>query len=128
MTTPDLYWRFPAGNVMSQLDHILERLVQRTADGSLTWRRSGDNDKFVMSVDGITVAVTDLRGAMGFASLGQRLEIINESGQTVEVLDVNSHPTIEQEERLERLFILARRSALETQATLEKLANALTAE
>ena len=113
---------------MSQLDHILERLIQRTADGSLTWRRSGDNDKFVMSVDSITVAVTDLRGAMGYASLGQRLEIINESGQTVEVLDVNSHPTIEQEERLERLFILARRSALETQATLEKLANALTAE
>ena len=110
---------------MSILDDILDRLIQQTADGRLIWRRSVENDQFVAAVDAIAVSIRDLRGAMGYASLGHRLEIMNESGETVEVLDINSRPTINQEEQLERLFILARRSALNTQSTLEKLAKAL---
>lgn len=113
---------------MSELDHILERLIQRTADGRLKWRKAVQDDQFVTSVDTISVVIRDLRGATGYTSLGHRMEIMNENGETVEVLDVNSRPTVEQDEQLERLFTLARRSALNTQATLEKLAKALGAE
>ena len=53
-----------------------------------------------------------------------RLEILDESGETVESL---RYPGTSEEEgeQLARLYVLARRSALNVDSTLEKLAKAL---
>ena len=105
---------------MTELGQILERLVQRTTEGKLKWSRSVETDRFVASVDAISIVIAETR------SLNYRLDILDESGQTVESLDYRD-TTREQNEQLARLYVLARRSALNTEATLQKLANALNA-
>ena len=103
---------------MIDLDKILEGLVQRTADGKLKWSRSIGSDRFVTSLDAISLVIVKSDG------IGYRLEILDESGEAIEVLDF-SVTTEEQDKQLERLHIQARRSALNIQSTLEKLAKAL---
>ena len=53
-----------------------------------------------------------------------RLDIMDESGEVVESLGPED-TTVEQDGQLERLFILARRSALNIDSILQKLAQAL---
>ena len=103
---------------MTELGQILEGLVQRTTEGKLKWSRSVETDRFVASVDAISVVIAETR------RLTHRLDILDESGQTVESLDYQD-TTREQDEQLARLYVLARRSALDVDATLEKLAKAL---
>ena len=102
---------------MKELDKILEGLIQRTVDGRLKWS-STLSDHFIVSIDAISVVIRkSLSG-------GHHLEIFGESGETIEVLD-RPHATDEQNRQLDLLYRTARRSALNTQATLEKLAKAL---
>lgn len=103
---------------MTDLGKILEGLVQRTSEGKLEWSRGPRNDRFVTSIDAITVTLTEV------LHLAYRLEIANEAGETVESLNSMDVPD-ERCRQLEQLFVLARRSALNTDATLEKLAKAL---
>ena len=53
-----------------------------------------------------------------------RLDIVDESGEVVESLGPED-TTVEQYGELERLFVLARRSALNIDSILQKLAEAL---
>ena len=103
---------------MTELGQILEGLVQRTTEGKLKWSRGVETDRFVASVDAISIVIAETR------RLTHRLDILDESGQTVESLDYRD-TTREQNEQLARLYVLARRSALNTEATLQKLAKAL---
>ena len=109
---------------MIGLDKILEGLIQRTADGKLQWRRSVRDDQFVASVDTISVVVQEWTSLSLGSRPNYRLEILDENGQTVEVLH---HPnsTEEQDGQMERLFVLARRSALNIDSVLQKLAESL---
>ena len=119
---------------MNELNTILDGLIQRTADGRLKWSRSVPVKRFVASLDAISVAIQETeRGGLSYSG-EYRLEITNEKGHTVEVLDsedqrglvpVDRRATTWQSSQLERLYPLARRSALDTQSTLEKLAKAL---
>lgn len=106
---------------MIELGQILEGLVLRTTEGKLKWNRTVQDDRFVTSLDAISVVIV---GTQGHEELGYRLDILEESGVTVESFGIRD-TTVEQDQLMERLHVLARRSALNTDATLEKLAKAL---
>lgn len=121
---------------MDQLDKILEGLVRRTADGKLQWKRTIADNEFVTSVDAIGIAVRELgRNSLGYPHRRQ-LEIADEKGATVEVIEAvggtvrvpyDQSENDERARQLKELYQMARRSALDTQATLEKLAKSLEA-
>ena len=94
---------------MVELGQILTGLVQRTTDGKLTWKRSVPKERFVTSVDAISIAiVTEFNFSDG--DTDYRLDILDESGDTVESLGPGD-TTPEQYQQLARLYVLARRSA-----------------
>ena len=105
---------------MIELGPILEGLIQRTTEGKLKWSRTVPHDRFVTAVDAISIVIqVEFSGSYS-------LEILNEAGETAESLEYRD-ATAEQIAQLARLFVLARRSALNTEATLQKLAKALDA-
>ena len=108
---------------MSQLERVVEGLLRRTAEGRLKWEPTVTEDQFVTAVDAIAVAIQEAKWPR---ARGCRLEIMDEEGRLVEVLDHGNTPA-DQYKALERLYVEARRSALSSQATLEKLARALEA-
>ena len=106
---------------MVELGEILTGLVRRTAEGRLTWSRSVVSGRFTTSVDVISVVIEEARTYDGPTYI---LEILNESGLQVESLswqDTNK----EQEQEMARLYVLARRSALNIDSVLNKLAKDL---
>ena len=107
---------------MIELGQILVGLVQRTTEGKLKWSRTVQNDRFVTSVDAISIVILETEDYN--ANINYRLDILDESGETVESLGY-ADTTREQDEQLARLYVLARRSAHNIDATLEKLAKAL---
>ena len=109
---------------MIELDQILDGLIRRTMDGKLQWRRSVQDDRFVASVDAISVVVREWTPRSSGSRPSYRLEILDENGQTVEDLHYDNS-TREQDEQMERLFVLARRSALNIDSVLQKLAESL---
>lgn len=119
---------------MNEMGKILHGLAQRTDDGKLKWRSTVKDTEFVAAIDTIAVVVRQLnKGAVGIPGRYQ-LEIYNEEGSTAEVVETPGKPgrpvddtaaTADQSRQMEHLYVLARRSALNTQATLEKLAKAL---
>ena len=119
---------------MSELDKILVGLIQRTSEGGLKWSPTVESNRFVTSVDTISVIVGQLSESHGLTQARHWLEILNDDGVTVEVLETQDEYGLVPDDRsagypqagqLERLYALARRSALNTQSTLEKLAKAL---
>ena len=112
---------------MNELDKILNGLIQRTLDGKLRWSTTATRNKFATSVDTISVAIGEISSAQGRFAGRPRLEIFNERGDLAEILQVSDDSTSEQDLKLEHLHQLARRSALNIQETLEKLAKALDA-
>ena len=119
---------------MSKIAEVLERLIRRTSDGKLSWQTSVDPDRFLAVVDTIGVTIKRLGRVSTVGDERYQLEILNEQGKTIEELEttgpislgnLDMSVTPEQDKQLGRLFTLARRSALDTDATLEKLANSL---
>lgn len=123
---------------MSKMSMILKGLVDRTDEGKLTWRSSVDENVFITAVDAISIAISSIGSARDLKGIRQeryRLEIQNDEGITVEVLETPDYnrvfqsretdATAEESEELRHLFILARRSALNADLTLDKLANSL---
>ena len=78
----------------------------------------------IFSVDWGLDAISVVIQERGFRQPTPRLEILNEEGVVIEALDYISS-TEDQDRQLQRLYVLARRSALDIQSTLEKLARAL---
>ena len=112
---------------MNELDRILDGLIQRTSDGKLRWSRAASDDQFATSVDTISVVVgKSSRLQRGVPDL-PRLEIYNERGDLAEIMQFDGPPAdgLNQIQKLQQLHGLARRSALDTQSTLEKLVKAL---
>ncbi|MCE2501672.1 MAG: hypothetical protein J4G13_12560 [Dehalococcoidia bacterium] len=122
---------------MNELDKILGGLIQRTTEGKLKWSPTVERDRFVTSIDAISVVVGQLSEARGVYPARHQLEILNDEGFTVEVLETEDEfglvatdelATPEQAGQMNRLYVLARRSGLNAHSTLEKLAKALGAE
>ena len=60
---------------------ILEGLIQRTTDDRLQWSATVKDDRFIASIQAISVAIEEqYPGAY-------RLEILDEGGRLVEILD-----------------------------------------
>ena len=123
---------------MSQLDNILDGLIRRTNDGKLKWRRSVRRDEFIASVDAISVVVRGFRRGRLADTSKYQIEILDAQGSSVEVLETLDEEEIGnvdvpsdrlatdvQAQRLKRLYALARNAALNPDATLDKLAQAL---
>ena len=111
---------------MIEVGQILVGLVQRTEEGRLKWSRAAQSDRFVTSVDAISLVIMEINEFIdeGIVYSNYRLNILDESGEVVESLGrYDTSP--EQDEQLARLYVLARRSALNIDSTLEKLAKAL---
>ena len=106
---------------MVELGQILAGLVKRTAEGKLKWSRTVQDDRFVTSVDAISVAIVDTEHPR---ISSYRLDILDESGETIDSLS-HQDTTEEEDEQLARLYVLARRSALDIDSVLEKLAKGL---
>ncbi len=105
---------------MTDLDQILSGLIQRTEEGKLKWSSAAQTNRFTTSVDVISVEVFS-PNPLG---LSYRLNIRDESGELVESLG-QEDTTRHRDGQLERLYVLARRSALEVDSVLEKLAQGL---
>ena len=105
---------------MIDLGQILTGIVRRTTEGKLKWSLSAENDQFVTSVDTISIVIAAISPRGGL----YRLDIFNESGEGVDSLD-SQNATVEYHRQLTQLYVLARRSALDVESTLEKLAKAL---
>ena len=87
----------------------------------MKWSRAVQSDRFVTSVDAISVVIIEIQSS-GRTRYG--LDSLDESGETVESFRYqDTRP--DEDELLARLYVLARRSALNTDSTLEKLAKAL---
>ncbi len=115
---------------MSKMSTILQGLISRTEEGKLKWKASIRKNFFLTAVDTTAVSIRELDE---FLEL-YRLEIMNRDGfktVTLETFDkrgteaLDSIATSEQSEYLARLYELARRSALDPDATLDKLASDL---
>ena len=102
---------------MIDLDHILDGLIQRTTEGKLTWSSSVRDNQFITSVDAISIVIRSMRDL-------HQLEILDEDGTSIETLGY-SGLTPQQKTKMVQLFVLARRSGLKIDLTLEKLAKAL---
>lgn len=118
----------------NHMDRVLKGLLKRTEEGKLSWRAAVENDHFIAAVDTLGVSVRQLPAAGFSSSERYRLTVFNEEGVPAESLETRDKFGIVPAERqasdqqtseMSRLFTLARRSALETDATLEKLANRL---
>ena len=111
---------------MIELGHILEGLVKRTTEGRLRWSQTARNDRYVTSVDAVSVAVeeTEDQTSQGRGVITYRLDILDELGEIIESLTFRD-TTAEQDELLARLYVLARRSARNLDSVLEKLAKGL---
>ena len=70
---------------MIDLGQILTGIVRRTAEGKLKWSPSADSDQFVTSVDAISIVIAEIGPSR---RPRYRLEIFDESGETVDSLDV----------------------------------------
>ena len=103
---------------MIELSQILDGLIQRTMEGKLKWSRTVQNGRYTASVDAIPIEIVEI------ADPSYRLVILDESGDTIESLDYQD-TTVEQDQLLARLYVLARRSALDIDSVLEKLARGL---
>ena len=106
---------------MIELEQVLTGLVQRTEEGKLNWNRSAQNGQFVTSVDAISIEIVEIHD---WGKTWYRLDIFDESGEIVDSLG-HREMTAEQDQLLVRLYALARRSANDVDATLEKLVRAL---
>lgn len=120
---------------MDVTTQVLTGLVNRTTDGKLNWRSTWDRNAFLATVDLIAVIIKPSGGSSN-GQRGYSLEILNNEGLIAEVLETDEdyaakvggrHITDDQRELIVRLFHLARRSALDTEATLSELASRLEA-
>lgn len=120
---------------MDRMTQILEKLISRTHEGKVNWRPTANPDGFLTTLDTIGVIVSS-RSNLGFGSL-YKVEIQNEEGVALEIMEtpddvigfVGQEGVANQEQSrlIERLFQLARQSALKVDSTLEELANHLDA-
>ncbi len=115
---------------MNKMSTILQGLISRTEEGKLKWRMSIRKNVLLTSVDTTAVSIKELDEFLE----RYRLEILNKEGfktVTLETYDEsgrvpqNSLASSEQAQDLRRLFELARRSALDPDLTLDKLARDL---
>ena len=122
---------------MTDISKIVSALIGRTEDGTLKWKPGELSDEFTVSINAISVELRRLEPDTFASHERHRLAIRNDAGATVTALETfgefefvpnDQLATHEQAQDLSRLFALARRSALNIQATLEELAKALDAE
>lgn len=106
---------------MIELAQILTGLVERTSEGKLKWSRTVQDHRFATSIGAISVVISEFDG-QNPPRYG--LDILDESGETVESLRYHNS-TAEQDQQMERLFFQARRSALNIDEILERLAKGL---
>ena len=118
---------------MNGIDAILEGLITRTTESQLTWDRSANTDEFVTTVGDVAITIRRVANAGLISSERFLLRIVDDEGSNVESLESaggmsglihvpsERRATVEQGSKLNELFLLARRSALDVQNTIDKL-------
>ena len=108
---------------------ILKKLIERTQEGKIRWSETADPDVFIATVDTIGVIVKRMNwGRSGFESF--KVEILNREGRIAEDLTIDDVTTADYNplgDLIEQLHTLARRSALDAEATLDDLVQELDA-
>ena len=115
---------------MDRTTQILEKLIERTQEGKVSWHTTVDPNGFLTTLDTISVIVSSSQ------PLEYRVEIQNQDGLPVMIQETPDRllkGLVRQEDEqhlsqlLGRLFGLARRSALKVDSTLEELVSHLDA-
>ena len=119
---------------MSDINAILDLLIQRTVQGRLPWKRTAGRDEFFAPLDATTVVVKDLTGPRLPLPGRYQLVIVKRDGATVEVLETGDEfgmipadraATPLQQQKLVELYRSARSYALDIQSALDELSSDL---
>ncbi len=122
---------------MTDMGKIIDGLIRRTEDGTLKWDTGETGEEFAVRVDAIVVRLRRFEPDDFATEERYRLDILDHKDTTVAALETNDpfgfvpnerRATDDQARQLGRLFVLVRRSVLNTQAVLEQLADALGAD
>ena len=115
------------------MDRILAGLLRQTDAKQLRWQRSVEADEFLTAVDTICVNIRCHGAWSNRVATRIQLRIVDDEGSTVEIIQTadvgGAAPYVvaneEQARMLSDLYVKARKIALNTQETLQKLAHAL---
>ena len=134
---------------MDKMTEVLAKLISSTQDGKVHWVSTADPEVFITTVETIGVVVSHLdAGLLSMASDEQyRVQVLDPEGRAVESIETrifSGLPNLgglltpeqiaplrvadeDQKHAIRLLFLLARRSALDVDATLDELRNSLDA-
>ena len=119
---------------MDKMTSILGKLIDLTQEGKLKWSETADQDGFIATVGNLGVIVRYL--GRPFGNERHKFEILNRDGRIAETLETDDEVVFitdeiiasdDQAHAMARLYSLARRSALDADATLDDLAQQLDA-
>ena len=124
-------------NRIAKFNLILEKLIDRTQEGKIIWSETADPEVFITNVD--TIGVIVKRSNMGWGgSESFKVEILNSDGMMADEVPTNGAMRARREtpdksaasklnDSIKLLHTLARRSALNADATLDDLVHQLDA-
>ena len=115
---------------MPELDQIMEALTKQTRAGTYKWSPSADSGVFVTSVGANSLIVRQVSDNSELVRDRHRLDILNKEGETVETIETTyvfewadyESDNDRRNELLAALYTEARRSALESETTLNEIA------
>ena len=121
---------------MDKMMLILHKLIDHTQEGRVTWHTTADTDGFLATVDTVGIVISSLGKQSMSGGERYKVQILNREGRIAEVIETRDEfglipserlASDEQAQAMESLFVLARRSALDVDATLDELVHQLDA-
>ena len=105
---------------------ILDSLLNRTRKDELNWKTTASTSKFLLVLNDSSIVINS-----DIPILWQEIvefEFKNERGETVENVEVDSTKNEENYEKASELYDLARRKALKSDDTIDKIIKQLSPE
>ena len=97
---------------------IIERLNELSEKSQLKWQTTGNTNKFLLALKDSSISI----GGTFFADTGLiNVEFRNEKGEVVEKVEILSTEDKESFKRIKILYELARRKALNSDETIDRI-------
>ena len=121
---------------MDKMTLILHKLIDHTQEGRVAWHTTADPDGFLATVDTVGISISSLGKQSMVGEERYKVQILDREGRIAEVIETHDEYGLiprerlasdEQAQAMESLFVLARRSALDVDATLDELVHQLDA-
>ncbi len=108
---------------MAEVTEIVNKLLERTEDGKVSWKTTADENTFAAVVGNMSTLVLGYRDPLRRQMV--QLRILNNEGREIETWDTGRASEPEILEKLVDLYAKARRSALGVDKQLDELLKAL---